>query len=259
MPRAFCLIRPQPVYRSDAFRQGLKAAGYEVRGAPGSVEPGDVVCMWNRYTENHELACRVEKAGATVIVAENAYVLSRFDGGEHYAISKHAHNGRGEWPTGGPERWESFGIPLKPWRTSGEHVLIAPNRGFGQPGGIMHPSWARGVKERLKRYTKREIRIREHPGNVAPKVPLERDLENAWAVIVWSSSAGVRALIEGVPVFYEAPYWICSGAASKQIENIESPFMDSASRLDSFRSLSYAQWSVAEINSGEPFRRLLQC
>jgi hypothetical protein len=260
--KAYVAIREQPHYRRDAFITGLKACGYDVRlGTPQTWDRDTVFCCWNRYNENHQHATRLEKAGGTVIVAENGYVgpggVSPHDmePRQIYALAIGGHNGSGTWPVGGPERWEALGVELKPW-SHGEHILVCPNRSFGRPDLIMPLGWERKTVERLKQWTDRPIRIRPHPGNAPAKVPLAKDLENCSAVVVWSSSAGVHALAEGIPVFQCAPHWICEGAASKNLNMIEDPACDSERRLSAFQRLAWAQWHVDEIATGVPFQRL---
>src|SRR6185436_11136127 len=154
-------------------------------------------------------------------------------------------------------RWERLGIAIKPWRRTGSHVLVCPSRGIGM--NPMPKDWTEKTVAALRRLTDREIRVRPHPGNWKPRAAehsasLARDLEGAWATVIWASSAGVRSLIEGVPVIYTAPHWICAGAAGNRIEDIESPRMPE--RLPVFHRLASAQWTLDEIASGAPFRAL---
>lgn len=269
--RAFCLIRAEPHYRRDAFMSGLKAAGYDARtGAPTSVEAGDVVCMWNRYGDNHVLANRVEAAGGVVLVAENGYVgpggvsPHQMNPREIYALAISGHNGSGTWFVGGPERWDALGVDLKPWRTDGEHILVCPNRSFGRPDMMMPLGWERDVAARLARFTKRPIRIRPHPGNGAHAKPLADDLRDAWACVIWASSAGLQALLAGIPVIYEAPYWIAEFSAvyggpflGEAISKIDRR-LPVGSREEAMQRLGWAQWQVNEIAIGDPFRYLLR-
>jgi hypothetical protein len=257
--RAWCLIRENPVYRREAFVSGLRAVGFDVvlqYPDPEKIEPEDALLIWNRYGANHELASKFDRRGGNVFVAENAYVGIDREDRQRYAIAVGGHNGSGAWPYGGPDRWESLGITLKPWRTEGDHVLICPNRSFGMPRFIMPPEWAEDVAYRVARITSRPVKIRPHPGNGPPKKPLLDDLQGAWAVVIWSSSAGCQALIEGIPVFCEAPWWIAKGAACKSsIKSVDNP--DLPDRLPAFERLAWAQWSVREIERGEPFQHLL--
>lgn len=265
--KAYSLIRQQPHYRHDAFLSGLAAAGYEVHdSAPDRARPGDVLVTWNRYWSVEQIADRFEAQGGTVLVAENGYVQGRHDGGDHYALAIHGHNGSGTVRVGGPERWAALGVQLKPWRTEGKHILVAPNRSFGMRGFIMPDKWGERTADALRKVTKREVRLRPHPGNNRPSVLLENDLRDAHCVVIWSSSVGVKALIEGIPVVCCAPWWICKKATlplDAYGAAIDSPIafqcdesMDMA-RQYAMEELAWSQWSVGEIASGFPFRHLL--
>jgi hypothetical protein len=260
--RAYSLIRAAPWYRREAFSSGLKTAGFEVlERHPDRGRPGDVLVIWNRYGGNHDIASHFEKAGGRVIVAENGYLGSggsspKFDvhpagpqPNHYYALALHGHNGQGEWPSGGPDRLERLALTLAPLRAEGSgHILICPNRPFGIPGRHMPADWADKAAQRLaKEHPGREIRIRRHPGNDRPKRDLALDLAGAWAVVVWTSNAGLHALVHGVPVLCDAPHWIGKPAAGLPGEDWERL------RLETLIRVSWAQWRVDEIERGEPF------
>ena len=171
------------------------------------------------------------------------------------------HNGAGEWPIEYDDRWrDQFGHLVKPWRDYPDngHILVLPQRGIGPPGVAMPRDWPLKIMKRLQStLTDRQIRLRKHPGgNKTPK-PLEADLEGAYACVTWGSGAAVKALIAGVPVFYEMPGWIGRDAARYGITNINDLY--TGDRTHFFRRLSYAQWLPEEIASGVPFKRLLEC
>lgn len=260
--KAYCLIRPQPQYRLEAFVAGLKAAGYQVTvGACGKAEAGDVLVIWNRYGANDQLAEDFEARGGTVLVAENGYLGRDGQGRQHYALAIHGHNGSGQWRHGDVDRWTRLSIELKPWRADGEHILLCPNRPFGMRGFEMPVHWARDTVEALRKITRRPIRVRPHPGNWqqrAPQIPLAEDLANAWAVVIWASSAGVHALAQGIPVWCTAPWWICKSAALDDLAQIERPPESWPDRFEAFSRLAWAQWSVDEIARGDAFRYLLR-
>lgn len=259
--RAWSLIRPEPHYRRDAFLTGLAAAGYAVTEGPPTfpVKHGDVLAIWNRYHERERIADRFEADGGAVLVAENGYVKGRHDGGTYYALAVHGHNGAGRWHIGGPERWQALGVEVKPWRCRDDgHILVAPNRPFGMRGFAMPAGWGERTADELRRGTRRQVRLRTHPGNGRPAVPLADDLRGAHCVVIWSSSVGVRALIDGVPVICAAPAWICKGAAMAPGQDLFRFAMMDEARARALHGLAWAQWSVEEIASGEPFRHLLR-
>ncbi len=260
--RAFNLIRPAPIYRREAFDSGLKAVGYTVAQAvPPRFCQTDVVVGWHRYGANHDIAKRVEGAGGVYLCAENGYLgpggvspHSLKDRGT-YALARGWHNDGSVVVASNPERWNALHVTTAAWRTSGEHILVCPNRSFGVPGRMMPSNWANEVVDRLKKLTKRPIRLRPHPGNDPPKRPLADDLAGAWATVIWSSSAGVHSLVAGVPVVCEAPYWIMKDAACPNWDALSRGGV--YPRRRHFERLACAQFSIDEISSGEAFRMVL--
>lgn len=251
-------IRLDPHYRRAAFVDGLTRAGYGIveRASP---KHGDVLVIWNRYGGEADLW---ERDGGRVIVAENGYIGVDDNGIQHYALALGGHNGSGTWQSGGNERFENLGIEVKPWRSAGEHIVIRGQRGIGSAGMASPPQWHVNASRDLLRLSARRQVIQTHPGKPAcdPFVAAEiiNALAGAWAMCIWSSAAGVRALVEGVPVFYAAPHWICAGAAVRGVGNVEKPQRDDAARYDALTRMAWAQWSIAEIATGEPFKRLLE-
>lgn len=275
--RAFVLIRPEPFYRRSAFVSGLKAAGHEVvDGPPKHLDADTLLLIWSRYGEGDALATRVEAAGGVVICAENGFIGRGGSTpkwsvhphgpkpGDFYALAIGGHNGSGQTPEGDGSRWAALGIPLKPLRREGGHVLICPSRRFGRPGLTMAANWAEVTAGRLEASTGREVRVRAHPGNNEPPRPLQADLEGAWCVIIWYASVGIHALVAGVPVIAECSRWIAKSAALSSLRQVE--VLDDSEherevwerlRLRALQKMAHAQFTCREIESGMPFERLL--
>ena len=282
---AYSAIRQGPLYRSEAFRAGLEALGYQVRdGYPTGA--CDLLVIWNRYGISHAHACQAENKGVQVIMTkvvvtggsgflgshiantltEKGYEVTIFDrrpspyitaDQQMIAVALGGHNGQGTWPAGDGSRWAKLGIMLKPMKTSGDYILVCPNRSFGVPGKIMPIDWASKTAGLVKIRTGSPVVVRGHPGNDKPNRPLSEDLVGAKAMVIWYSSAGVHALTEGVPVICMAPTWICKDAAMRELSDVWSQADWYAKRLASLERMAWAQWSLAEIATGEPFKRLL--
>jgi hypothetical protein len=187
------------------------------------------------------------------LVCENGYIGKDSQGRQHYAISGKGHNGSGWWPIGTEDRFEKLGIELRPWISKeGGHVLICGQRGIGTPLMASPPNWHNAAAAAVK-LAKLPAKIRLHPGMKPAATTLEFDLSDAKACAIWSSSSGVKALALGYPVFYAAPFWICEDAAMKLASIAAGPMMDDQRRLEAFRKMAWAQWSVEEIESGTPF------
>jgi hypothetical protein len=84
--------------------------------------------------------------------------------------------------------------------------------------------------------------------------PLSADLVGAWALVTHSSNAAVEALLEGVPVFCTAP---CAAyrMGRPDVAAIEAPALPD-DREQWAWNLARAQWTLAEMKSGECWRDL---
>jgi hypothetical protein len=250
--RALCLIREALHYRRESFCLGLRQAGYDVVRSLTKPEPDDVLVIWQRYGFYDEEAKRFESRGARVLVAENAYLGKDWMGDTWFALAEGHHAGAGRWRQLDNARWDDLNVQLEPWRIGGIETIILAQRGIGEKGVASPPLWAENTRVRLK-----TGRIRGHPGNKDPEVPLVDDLRKAQSVVTWASSAALRALVMGIPVWYEFPKWIGADAAKQVLQFGTEPLRNDQLRLQMFRRLIWAQWRISEIRSGFAFRTLL--
>jgi len=263
MKRAVLLVKASPHYRRDAFETGLKRIGYTVVRSIDSPGPGDLLLSWNLFGGAEKLADGYRKRGAKVIVAENGYLTPPGKPGM-YALSCWGHNGAGTFPAPADDsRWRALGIEAKPWRRDGRHILVAAQRGIGSRDMASPHGWHQKTAQKLRALTRRPVVIRPHPGCRTQGIrPLEADLRDAWAVVIWSSAVGVHSLVAGVPVFFAAPHWICESAALRAFSlaaAIESPLRDDGLRAASLARMAGGQWDYQEIATGEPLKGLLEC
>ena len=243
MPRALNLLRHSPHYRRDAFDIGLSAAGFKLVTEIRDPASCDLVLMWNRYGANDEHASIFERAGARVLVVENCPLGNDLHGGSYSIARSQVAMTGGGIRYGGPERWDSWGINLQPWRTDGETVILG-QRGIGNSEIRSPHGWSESVQRRIGG------RIRPHPGT-GEAVSLWEDLKAAGSVVTWSSGAAIQALAMGVPVWYEHPAFV-GGSASKKLSLLSrEPKRDDAARLEVFRRLAWAIWTLDEISSGK--------
>lgn len=257
MPRAAVLIRQQPEYRRDAFCSGLSACGYSVFTNELKWQPGDVLCIWNRFGHYEKMASVAESRGAVVVVAENGYLGRDWLQGKEpsqswYAISLSKHNTQ-PIRQGESERWDSFGVDLSPWREGGNEIVVLPQRGIGQMNVAMPRPWGRRYESEIE-IQGIPLRFRPHPGK-AEKRPLRGDLNNAFAVLTWGSGAAIKALLWGVPCLYAYRAWI-AGSAGVYLDDWEGE-MPTGDRQSMFTRLAWGMWRVFEIQRGDPFVELI--
>lgn len=254
--RALNLIRKEVQYRRDAFQSGLEAAGFQCVDKITNPKPDDALLIWNKYGGYLEQANFFAQHGAKVFVAENCPLGNDWQGGKWYSLARDDITMvGGQWENGGASRWDSYGIELKEWQDGSEIVILA-QRGIGSPDARCPDEWI----HQLERQTK--FRVRLHPGTskLIPNkegVPFEHDLRNASAVITWGSSAAIRALVMGIPVYYCAPSFAGAMCSTPWAEYPKPPMRDHHARLQMFRRLAWAMWNLEEIASGEPIKRLL--
>ncbi len=253
--RALLYLRHPNGDRYNAFVKGLQNIGYSVTSISFMPNESDIFVTWNRFPNIESIAQSFEKVGAIVIVTENPWIKpsTGLKRGGMLSLSVGHHSGAGWWLVDSPDRWDSFGIEISPWRTQGERVLVLPQRGYGESGVTMPGSWTRNITVRIAQFSNRPITVRPHPGIYRPKNP---DFSKTWCAVTWASGAGIKALAAGIPVFYELKNWIGALAATYGVRDIERPWM--GDRLPMFQRLAWAQWYLDEIETGEPFTRCLQ-
>lgn len=250
--RAQNMLREGVAYRRECYDAGLKAAGYDVFSRIDKLVPEDVLLIWNRYGRFDEEARRFEKSGARVVVTENGYMGKQWLGGSWYAMALGHHSGAGSWIDLGPERWDHLNVPLAEWRTGGKETVILAQRGIGETGIASPTGWAESMQRKIGG------RIRPHPGKHEAALSLEDDLRNASSVVTWASSAALKALMLGVPVWCAMSRWIGAMAAKPLSEYGTEPMRDSDARLAMFRRLAWSMWRLDEIKSGIAFQILLK-
>lgn len=144
-------------------------------------------------------------------------------------------------------------VEFKPWRSGGEHVLIALPRqikgGFGSAFGIGLDGWCRTIEARVLAHTKRPIKYRPRDSGW----PLEHDFRDCWALVTHSSNVAVDAVLAGIPVFVE-PTSMAVPVGNLDLADLENPAMPG--RKDWWNSLTCQQFTIDEMRNGTAFKYL---
>jgi len=215
----------------------------------------------------------------SLIVDSNLFLYSNKENPMHYL----RYSFDGVFPTTGfyfdkdidPVRWQKISrdlnLNLKPWRSSGNHILLCLQRNGGwSMGGISSIDWMNNTINDIRKYSNRPIVVRAHPGDkkiksilkinhknvsLSTKENLVDDLRGAWATVVYNSSPSVASIIEGVPAFLtdSIPQHSQSfGVANTDISNIENPIM--LDRQAWIERLAMCHWKFDELKSGEAWQ-----
>lgn len=175
-----------------------------------------------------------------------------------------------------PQRWQKISqqlnLNLKPWRTTGDHILICLQRNGGwSMRGLDVQRWLDSTINRIREFSsKRKIIVRTHPGDkkindilkinhknvfLSTNKSLVDDLKSAWATVVYNSSPSVASVIEGIPVFLTDPMPLHSQSfevSNTNLEMIENPAMPE--RQQWVEKISMCHWSFEELKSGEAWQ-----
>lgn len=181
--------------------------------------------------------------------ADHAY----FKRHQYYRITKQAYQHPSLGESSG-RRFRALGIEIKPWRKHGDFILLCPQSDvFMRQHGTSRDEWIHLISAELRRYTDREIRIHDKNRRQS-EVAFASALVGAYAVVVFTSVAGVHAAIHGVPCFTTQ---VCSATAFGRlgVHEIENPHFPE-DRLERLSVLADHQWTLSEIRSGRAWRDL---
>ena len=220
---------------------------------------------------------QVNNGKKALIVDSNLFLA--YDSGNVNRYLRYSFNG--VFPTTGfyfdtdvdPNRWtkisSKLGIQMKPWRTSGNHILVCLQRNGGwSMRGYNSVQWANDTIATLREITDRPIIVRGHPGDkktryfpqhkdvfLSSNPSILQDLQGARATVLYNSSPSVVSAIEGVPVFLTDPQPEHSQShevSNTKIKRINDPKL--FDREDWVQKLAMCHWNFEELASGEAWR-----
>ena len=256
----------------EAFLQGCRASGVSV--GPNDMS-ADIAVIWSmvwagRTKLNQQVYQEFLSTNRHVILLEVGMIkrghtwrmaLIHSDGSVSYADCVDSCR-----PT-------SLGMELKPWRMSGEDIVIATQRTDSEQWKDQPDvnTWLKMTINTIKDHSNRRIVVRPHPrqGLTIPtgcvvdfpvriagtydSFNFEHGLSNAWAVVNWNSSPGVQAILNGVPAFVGHSS-LAMPVGNLNLSDIENP--DRPDRAQWLINLSHTEWLLEEIASGIPLSSL---
>lgn len=252
-------------YPSPGKRKGFKVCKVFAEGCGGRLLPKGHPYLedgpgffygWTRHTVPLIEQCQAQ--GRTWFYADNAYYFGRE---QYFRVTRNAlmHDGSGK---ARPERFRTFGLTVQPWRKNGRHVLVATQSElfYQMHLGLTRQAWTDKIKAELARHTDRPIVVCHKPPppwpNHQPHHNFEDVLPDAWAVVTYSSSVMVKALLDGIPVFSTGPS-MASCVGLSDLSRLEAPYMPSDDeRLQWFCNLAANQWTREEMRDGICWRDL---
>lgn len=175
------------------------------------------------------------------------------------------------------KRWPLFKINLKPWKQTGNVVVICGqhNSSLQWKGLPVMRKWLVDQARQIRKVTDKPIVIRPHPRDIigvdtaelkGVRVDLpKRDwqtyddtnfkklLKSTWAVVNHSSNPAMEAVFNGIPVFVSQSS-LCYPVGNQDYTNLLKPNMPN--RHTWAHKLAYTEWFVEEIKEGKPWKRI---
>ena len=141
------------------------------------------------------------------------------------------------------DRLKKLNLEFENINMKGDYIILS------EPSDIMkklfdEKNWIEKTKIVLKKYTDRKLIIH----NKFSKIPLDVLLKDAWAFVSFQSTAGLKAMVKGVPAYFTDKTLSNIG----KIEDVEKHTID----YNIFNNLAYGQWNLDEIKSGEAWEYL---
>jgi hypothetical protein len=236
-------------FRAEKRRAALEVVGAADRFEVTRPKPESLSLFYGILRGTGEVMRLCEEAGGDYIYVDHSYFDetrvkdAKVDQRTHFRCVPNDRYFRrgGDMPA---DRWLRLGIEVRPWRTSGDHIVIVPvSRFVAAFNGFSPEDWLAETVETLRQHTDRKIVVK--PKDVDH--PLTDVLENAWALVTLESNAAIQAALAGIPVFTG----VSAAAApfgSQFLDEIENPPMPE--REQHLANLAYQQFTYAEIGNG---------
>ena len=164
-----------------------------------------------------------------------------------------------------------------PWKQDGDYILLCMQKvGDASLRGKDIFDWTEQTVKEIRQVTDRQIIVRPHPlyrkktqhakcketvckyVNVQWQetdviqegfVSIQKQLQNAWCTITYSSGTGVDAVINGVPNIACDSGSMVYDVSSKHISDVEKPYR--GDKKEWTNKIAHCQWSIEEFESGE--------
>jgi hypothetical protein len=234
----------------EAFCKGCE--GTVVTSLPRDLHPNDAA-FFGVVPATQRIWHQAVQTGRDWYYGDNAYLDPCR--GEYFRFTKNRLQANGAKHSDG-KRFEALGLTIDPWRENGGHVLVCPQSDEFMSVVAGVTGWTEGVVRNLKKVTKREIRVRPWDRDKAKWfATLHEDLDDCWAVVVYSSSSAISALRAGVPAIVTGADCIAAPFCADTIWAIDK--IDRGwDRRPLFNIAADNQWTKTEMEDGTCWRMI---
>lgn len=180
-----------------------------------------------------------------------------------------------------PTKWSRYSewhnAPLKPWRQSGNHILIFCQRPKGwNMFGNDQDAWLEKTIDKIRKHTDRPVMVRMHPGDgsrfkamdklqkrygnsitISEHANIRDALSGAWCTVGYNSTPNVVAAIEGIPGYVEDPThsWAADVTCTDLRQIVDPPLPDRELWANKIANI---HWSNDEVRTGQLWAAIKQ-
>lgn len=164
--------------------------------------------------------------------------------------------------------YDKFKKPSSDWMSNrGNQILVFPPT-HAISWLFDADEWEEKTIAEIKKHTDRPIKVRSKPNNPivdtkgnllriesTKDTPLEEDLKNTYAAVIYNSNAAIECLRAGIPVV--ASENCCAFPVTCTFDQFESKIAE-PNRQQLFMDLAQAQFTKLEMTQGIPYQRILE-
>ena len=247
--KIFVNIRDNDKWPREVVCAGVEALGHEVTTKS---KIADMLITWSPWIGSNRAAVMNHYIfhQKPILIMENGWIPEIREE-KYYQVAFNGWNGKGEFYIGDEKRWNSWKLPIEPWREDAlneKKVLVISQNGHPDDDRTSPIGWVNSVEIKTKRKVVRTVK-KMRPSRV----------NDLWAGITWSSNYAADLIRRGIPVFAFSPSNEILNLLAKQTnaKNISKDLENSyypENRLEVFKDMAWMQWSEKELATGEPFR-----
>lgn len=218
------------------------------------------------YKPTHLKKAVIDLVGLkNVIVLESAFLKRK----KYWAAGFGGIHGGADFRAEGKplDRWKLLDIEPKPWQRRIDGPMVVCGQ-LPRDTNVQHFDYISWCQETVEYYRSRRIPVvfRPHPRINEPNVygipeslfdtnpKLATTLQTARAVVLWNSTSGIDAMLQGVPVIAMGKDALSAPIASTDLDPGKLVYPD---RTPLLAKIGYAQWTLNEMLSGKTWKHLM--
>jgi hypothetical protein len=267
-------LNSKPVF--EAFAEGCRQLGHSCTYNGGNGIDVIWSVLWNgRMLHNQKIWSENKRLNKPTIVLE----VGGIKRGTTWKVGLNGINRDGDYlpDSNDSTRASLQGLKLKPWRTTGDFILVCGqhNKSLQWQDMPSISNWFLNIYDEIRKHTDRPILLRPHPRcrldqierglrNVHRQEPMQlvntyddfdMTFNDIWATVSHSSNPGAQSIIAGVPSFV-SPSSLAYDVANDIdfFHDIEDPLMPD--RTQWLNDYAWTEFTVEEISQGIPLKRL---